>query len=244
MKRLLACIMILCLLCGQAALGETAASEFTKGIEFNIDDFAIVNKNEPVSLGVSIIFKTVMNDDCSHAQLSFTLAGSKEDLMVLWIEQFPDQTGYASMSNQKTRMSYNTDIGKALSLFMSSSGKDDEMPLSTWLQGVYNAFSDEITMSQYINDNDQYVYSGNGEFSISLPEYKMHARVSAFEADGPLFDMSDRKAVEFTSLNDIMSIEGFSEAITECSLKIMQDPDLMKALVVLQGSGALTPSTR
>ena len=247
MKRLLACIMVLCLLCGQAALGENSAAAFTRGVEYTAHDiwFELAD-GAAFEVAFTVRLRAVMSDQYDAVQASFAIVKGDTALMDIWIEQLPDGKEYCCLSNQRTKIDCPQDpismIGDLLAVNNTLMEEQKQLyNLSGWMKQFDEILSSEETIKKYAESMDGGEYLGNGQCRFSAPNAKMIMDFQPFTPDGPLFDLSDRKAVAFTSMNELMSTEGVAEAVLETAGNLMQEESIMKLMGYLQSRQVVPP---
>ena len=91
MKRFLACLLVLILLCGQAALAESPV-QYTCGFAMDFEELVFIVNNERIDMP-SAHYRLLTTDQFDQVQLSLSMERNGQDLLALWAEELPDGNG-------------------------------------------------------------------------------------------------------------------------------------------------------
>ena len=96
MKRFLACLLVLILLCGQAALAESPV-QYTCGFAMDFEELVFIVNNERIDMP-SAHYRLLTTDQFDQVQLSLSMERNGQELLALWAEELPDGNGSLTLS--------------------------------------------------------------------------------------------------------------------------------------------------
>ena len=91
MKRFLACLLVLILLCGQTALAESPV-QYTCGFAMDFEELVFIVNNERIDMP-SAHYRLLTTDQFDQVQLSLSMERNGQELLALWAEELPDGNG-------------------------------------------------------------------------------------------------------------------------------------------------------
>ena len=244
MKRFLACLLVLILLCGQVALAESPV-QYTRGFAMDLDELIFIVNNERIDMP-SAHYRLLTTDQYDQAQLSLSMERNGQDLLALWAEELPDGSGSLTLSNCSERIYFRGDecplhifLAKAFKTYIPSIDPEKMPALSDLLKPLFSA---EITptLSSGTYKYDQFILRGekleDGRIKVHLTmpsdEIEFISSFSFYDPEEPLFDLSDKKTVPYEPGMNIMENAAVAQAVTEIYSNILMDDGFQKLIVL------------
>ena len=242
MKRLLACLLVLILLCGQSVLAEDAA-RYTLGWACDIEDFSIIVNGENIPVPPAY-FRFVSTNQYDQAQLLFQFGKDGEEIWSFQAEELPDGSGSITLSNCRDKVSF----------------RGDELPLHVFIANVLHNYNPDFAKtiptlpeilkslekawnSEPAGGQTQYgqytstiekLDTGSYKYSVSTPTFSIEflGHLYTFDADSPLFDLSDKNPVPYSADFNIPDNPAIAQAIMEVYSNLLQDEGIQRLTVL------------
>ena len=244
MKKLLACILVLVLFCGQTALAGNDAVKYTRGWEITLKDISFHLDDEPIQVVPTVFLRLIATAESDRAQYAVGLEKDGQEMAAMWVEELPDGSGAAALSTCRSccyfpagnlpahvyfLFSYAFDIGFVLENY--------DLPDLLKTLDSHFTFDDMITPVFFSSPNVSATAEqlDEGKYRIHLsshPDDSMLVEFRTYTPDGPLFDMSDKNRVEYTDIRkSFWDIDGMEEAYISALAILMQDESLAKYIL-------------
>ena len=244
MKRFLACLFVLILLCGQAALAESPV-QYTRGMALDFDELVFIVNNERIDMP-SAHYRLLTTDQFDQVQLSLSMERNGQDLLAIWAEELSDGNSSLTLSNCSKKLYFRGDecplhvfLAKLLKTVVPTVDPEKAPSLPELLQPLFNA---DISgpSSPFSYSNDQFTINveklENEQIKVHLTssseEVEMICRLYTYDAAEPLFDLSDRKTVPYEPGMNLMENAAVAQAIMEMYSNILQDDGFQKLIVL------------
>ena len=244
MKRFLACLLVLILLCGQAALAEKPV-QYTRGMALDFDELIFIVNNERIDLP-SAHYRLLTTDQYDQAQLSLSMERNGQDLLAIWAEELSDGNSSLTLSNCSERIFFRGDecplrvfLAKALKTVVPTVDPEKTPALPELLQPLFNA-DISAPSSPFSYSNDQVTINAEKlederikvHLTSSSEEVEMICRLYTYDAAEPLFDLSDRKTIPYEPGMNIMENAAVAQAVTEMYSNLLMDDGFQKLIVL------------
>lgn len=258
MKRLLAFILALVLLCGQMAFADSEP-EYTRGWEINIGDIVIRAGEKEFKLTPSFQIRLIATEETDQAQFSVGMEKNGKDMFAIWADEMQDGSGNLTFSNSKTRYFLPADSIKVHNLLIEAYDADFGLiqrcdTLAEALNQWDILFTSDESEKDFIQQHsDEIQILTENKIRIMIQEMEMEVEKLAdnilkvcmelsgnetaeaviharlFIPDGPLFDLSD-KTPELLTVSDIWDTEEMNKAIMESVYELMQDESVAELI--------------
>ena len=242
MKRFLACLLVLILLCGPSALAEDAA-RYTFGWACDIEDLCIMLNGESIPVPPAY-FRIISTNQYDQAQLLFQFGKDGEEICAFQAEEMPDGSGNLTLRNCRDKVSFRGDelpLHVFIANLLHNYNPDFARTVSTLpeilksLEKALNAAPalGQTQYGQYIA-NVEKLDTGVYKYSVSTPTVNIEflGHLYTFEAKAPLFDLSDKSPVPYSADFNIAESPAIAQAIMEISSNLMMDEGIQKLAVL------------
>ena len=244
MKRFLACLLVLILLCGQAALAESPV-QYTCGFAMDFEELVFIVNNERIDMP-SAHYRLLTTDQFDQVQLSLSMERNGQDLLALWAEELPDGNGSLTLSNCSERVFFRGDecpprvfLAKLFKTYIPSIDPEKVPALPELLKPLFNAETTPALTPGTYNYGQlvcrfEKLEDGRIKAHLTMPSEEIECICSLdyCDAEEPLFDLSDRNTIPYEPGMNLMENAAVAPAIMEMYSNILQDDGFQKLIVL------------